>query len=51
MLRLEQILEASSHKTAAVLPSASHLTNPSSKSNKTSRALLMKDELISNVLK
>ena len=39
---LEQILETALHKTAAVLPSASHLINHSSKTDKTCGALLKK---------
>ena len=41
----EQILEATSHKTAAVWPSTSHLWSHSNQANKTCRTLL--DELIS----
>ena len=48
---LEQILEATPHKTAAIRPSTSHLTNHPSKTNKTWRALLEKwRQLLSNVL-
>ena len=39
---LEQILEATSHKTAAVWPPTSHLTNDLSKMNKICWALLEK---------
>ena len=39
---LEQILEPTYHKTASVWPPASHLTNHSSKTNKTFGALLKK---------
>ena len=39
---LEQILEATSQKTAAIQPLASHLTNHSRKTNKTCWALLEK---------
>ena len=40
----EQILEAAPHKMAAVRALASHLTNHSSKTNKTCQALLEKQE-------
>ena len=42
MYFLEQILEATLNKIAAVWSPASHLTNYSSKTNKTSGALLEK---------
>ena len=38
----EQILEETTHKTAAVQPLTSHLTNHSNKTNKTCEALLEK---------
>ena len=40
--RLEEILEETPHKTAAVWPSASHLTHHSSKINKTYEVLMEK---------
>ena len=41
---LEQILEVKPHKTAAVSPLTSHLTNHRNKTNKTCRILLEKQE-------
>ena len=41
---LEQILEAIPHKTAAIWPPTSHLSNPPSKTDKTCRELLEKQK-------
>ena len=50
MYCLEQILEATLNKTAAVWPLTSHFTKHSSKMNKTPCVPLENDELIGSVL-
>ena len=50
MCCFEQILEATPHKTLAIRPLTSHLTNYPSKTNKPRCALLEKNELIRDLL-